>query len=569
MFTSIDIRIKCKSGNIDNVTKNFINVLKFGSSDSLENLQCNDNICFRHLEPEIINIRQDRENHLFSLKIPSCLGGYDSGLSMLLNSMSYLSVFSDIEKYSILDISMPEYILSQYQGPRHGIIGIRQKFNIPKRALLGMIMKPRTRPDLNKFNQILNQVSQTGIDYIIDDELIVNPFCANLDRRLEMYSTYRSSKIFFVNATANIEQSLEIIEKALKLGINGIMLNAITMGLPAIKYIIDKFCGEPIFIVNNIGRGIITRHENFGISESVYAFLTRLVGADAVYTGPLSNDFIYNDSTLKEEVDILQKKSLHIKESFAVASGGINFDNILNNTKVMGTNLMLQMGSSLLSEPYIIPQKIALFNGILESLSLADNNVDSVIDNLSFLVNQNKTNNKGQIYMDRINDLKSNISNDYELLKEYEDSLRYENDPKKKVQYKREIKNLRGSINSYYIEIESLTASDTIMEDMQYREIRKGIADDLIKQHFEEIKNELEDEIENISATMASLYNDKNTPQELKNELGKIVNEPELNNKLKLSIPIIPLLLSYETSLDVKMYPYSLWKRILKFWKKK
>ncbi len=56
----------------------------------------------------------------------------------------------------------------------------------------------------------------------------------------------------------------------------------------------------------------------------------------------------------------------------------------------------------------------------------------------------------------RLQHLEDNIKQDQNLLKEYEDSLRYEDDPSRKAKYTREIKQLRESANRYQKEYDEL-----------------------------------------------------------------------------------------------------------------
>ncbi|WP_292710683.1 MULTISPECIES: hypothetical protein [unclassified Nostoc] len=56
----------------------------------------------------------------------------------------------------------------------------------------------------------------------------------------------------------------------------------------------------------------------------------------------------------------------------------------------------------------------------------------------------------------RLQHLEDNIRQDQDLLKEYEDSLRYEDDPRRKAKYTREIEQLRESANRYQKEYDEL-----------------------------------------------------------------------------------------------------------------
>lgn len=56
----------------------------------------------------------------------------------------------------------------------------------------------------------------------------------------------------------------------------------------------------------------------------------------------------------------------------------------------------------------------------------------------------------------RLQHLEDNIKQDLALLKEYEDTLRYEDDPRRKAKYSREIEQLRESATRYQKEYSEL-----------------------------------------------------------------------------------------------------------------
>ena len=116
-----------------------------------------------------------------------------------------------------------------------------------------------------------------------------------------MYEKYSCKMIYWVNAACDIPISEEIIQYGLKHRINTFSLNPVTMGFSSVKYIIDKYSNDALFILNNISRGVLTRMSGFSVSERVLAKISRLIGADAVYTGPITYDFAYDKDILNKE----------------------------------------------------------------------------------------------------------------------------------------------------------------------------------------------------------------------------------------------------------------------------
>ncbi len=228
----------------------------------------------------------------------------------------------------------------------------------------------------------------------------------------------------------------------------------------------------------------------------------------------------------------------------------------------------------------------------------------------------------------RLQDLEDNIQKDQELLKEYEDELRYTRDPMERARYLREIERLKTSNNRYhkeYIELlgkittelsqpvkdmgnqlrEMDTKIDTLLEgqatmqvdlsnlriavlnrfDTTERTIISTIVDRLDQEELvmtQEVldaikagqvpEDELREVLTSVQQELAEIKQRGNelpdsTLNSIAERLAEVIEEPKLdvNHKLKLSIPIIPLLLSYEWEVGLKRETHlkNVWKNIL------
>ena len=213
----------------------------------------------------------------------------------------------------------------------------------------------------------------------------------------------------------------------------------------------------------------------------------------------------------------------------------------------------------------------------------------------------------------RLEQLADNIRQDLNLLKAYEDELRYERDPRRLAGYRREIERQRESLTRYQQEYDELqkqvtgeppakmvdTADllpqmDAKLDNVQRRlediednlkELRKtllarfdaneqkiisaivqrldqnqlatvqSILDEIETHRVPE--NELQETFSAIQQTLLEIRETEWYDSQLVSEakrLSKMVDDPKLdvNHKLKVSVPIIPLILSYETEVELK-----------------
>jgi septal ring factor EnvC (AmiA/AmiB activator) len=213
----------------------------------------------------------------------------------------------------------------------------------------------------------------------------------------------------------------------------------------------------------------------------------------------------------------------------------------------------------------------------------------------------------------RLQDLADNIRQDLNLLKEYEDELRYEADPRRLARYRREIERQRESLTRYQQEYDELqkqvtgvpsaemvdTANLLRQMDAKLYDVLKNqkvMQDDLndlrktllarfdaseqaiisaivqrldqnqlatVQSILDEIEthrvpeNELQETLSALQQALLEIremrLNDLQLATEAKS-LSEVVDDPKLDvtHKLKVSIPIIPLILTYETEVELK-----------------
>jgi hypothetical protein len=209
----------------------------------------------------------------------------------------------------------------------------------------------------------------------------------------------------------------------------------------------------------------------------------------------------------------------------------------------------------------------------------------------------------------RLQDLEDHICKDQKLLKDYQDALRFEDDPRRKARYEKEIEQLRESANRYQKEYEELkiqTTSETTVQmqnvAMQLQDMNTGInrlfagqkaiyenindlRQGLLSHYNESEKNVIaaitdkinQNQIQTISIVLDAIESNKIpevqmqhllqsveqnlialhqsgkvlTPSQQK--LMEVVKAPglDIKHRLKLAIPIIPSVLEYEAEIEL------------------
>ncbi|MEH2359211.1 hypothetical protein [Nostoc sp.] len=209
----------------------------------------------------------------------------------------------------------------------------------------------------------------------------------------------------------------------------------------------------------------------------------------------------------------------------------------------------------------------------------------------------------------RLQHLEDNIRQDQNLLKEYEDSLRYEDDPRRQGRYKREIKQLRESANLYQKEYDELRVQITGESNVQIQNVamqlqqmntrldRLSAGQKAIYENINHLRQGLlarynageqniiaaiteqldQSQMVMISIVLDAIETDQVTDGEMQlilqgiqqnitklqqngtalppsqTALVEVINAPELDfkHRLKVAIPLIPFILDYEGELEL------------------
>jgi hypothetical protein len=224
--------------------------------------------------------------------------------------------------------------------------------------------------------------------------------------------------------------------------------------------------------------------------------------------------------------------------------------------------------------------------------------------------------------MIRLRQLADHIANDLALLSDYENAFRYEDDPRRRAKYNQEIERLRKSMSEYRQEYEKVKkemspdlswASDNLaaqLQDMDDKLEKLLMSQLVIHTELQSMRQSLlaryslgeqviigaiseqldRAELVTVHAALEALEADRLSQVEMQRVLNSVqevlaklhqmnksvpsqdkvieaINEPTLDikHKLKVTVPIVPLLLGYEGEIELgsKLNLETAWKQLL------
>ncbi len=195
--------------------------------------------------------------------------------------------FAYSSKLRFLDVHFPEDILKEFQGPKFGVSGIREKIGVYDRPLSLHIIKPCIGMTPKETAQQVYATALGGVDMTKDDEMISDVYNSKMEDRLsEVMEALDKAKsktgkevIYFVNITDEADKIVDKARRAVKLGANGLLI-AYSAGPSFLRVLAeDPEINVPIMLHPSHMLALIA-----SISYPAMAKICRICGADLMHT---------------------------------------------------------------------------------------------------------------------------------------------------------------------------------------------------------------------------------------------------------------------------------------------
>lgn len=291
--------------------------------------------------------------------IDASLGGIPQLLAIL-GAPFGLKLFKSLH---LVNIQIPESFNQSFSGPKFGIDGIYKLLNQEQnRPLLASMLKPRSGLDPTAYAKIAYEALLGGVDLIFDDELMVSPISAPLEKRVPIVDAAVQKaaaetglqKYYAVNITSSLRSITQTALRAIELGADLLYINPLATGFSGLEILAENDeINIPILCCRSL-QGVINRGEN-GIDIYVLLKLARMAGADGMHIGSISGKLPHliagGEDEVKNRALTLTSRSNKIKPMIPILSGGLHPGNIEWNLKHVGNKVILQAGSGVSGHP--------------------------------------------------------------------------------------------------------------------------------------------------------------------------------------------------------------------------
>ena len=282
-------------------------------------------------------------------------------LSMVAGNLFGLSAIRNVR---LLDVEFPKAVVDQFPGPRFGIPGVRRMVGTESRPRphLGTIVKPKVGLDPDQTAAVCYEAAMGGVDFIKDDETLVNQAFCRLEARVSKVmgaldrakSEMGRTALFATNITGAPNKMVKLAETAIDSGANTLMLDILILGLPTVEWFLREYDFKVPIHMHRAMHAAFTRNPKHGISMLPIAKIARMLGGDQLHTGSGAGKMGSEEEREQELSSILAslKNEWHgLRPTFPVASGGIHPGFVPANFAFFGVDFVINAGGGIHGHP--------------------------------------------------------------------------------------------------------------------------------------------------------------------------------------------------------------------------
>lgn len=285
-----------------------------------------------------------------------------------------------LKNLRLLDIQFPNVLVSSFKGPNYGIIGIRKLLKVPKRPLVGTIIKPKLGLKTADHAQVAYEAWRGGCDVVKDDENLssqaFNPFedrlAQTLEKRDKAQEESGERKVYMINVTAETNLMLNRAENVVAQGGEYVMVDILTTGWAALQTLRDQNF-KLVIHAHRAGHAAFTKNQLHGIAMRPIATVARLIGVDQLHVGTVVGKMSETKEDVLQNIEACKKPMGSLKTVLPVASGGLHPRLVPALLETFGNDVVLQAGGGIHGHP----------EGTAAGAKAMRQSVDAVLNGLS------------------------------------------------------------------------------------------------------------------------------------------------------------------------------------------
>ena len=263
-----------------------------------------------------------------------------------------------LKNLRLLDIEFPKQLLTSFKGPAFGISGIRKLLKVPKRPLVGTIIKPKLGLETKDHAKVAYDAWFGGCDVVKDDENLssqkFNPFTERLTQTLESRDKAQEEtgerKVYMINITAETDTMLKRAQAVVDQGGEYVMVDILTCGWSALQTLRNQNL-KLVIHAHRAGHAAFTKNHLHGIAMKLIAMVARVIGVDQLHVGTVVGKMSETKAEVLENIDVCKAELGDLKPVLPVASGGLHPRLVPALMETFGNDFVIQAGGGIHGHP--------------------------------------------------------------------------------------------------------------------------------------------------------------------------------------------------------------------------
>jgi ribulose-bisphosphate carboxylase large chain len=225
------------------------------------------------------------------------------------------------------DLRFPASYLAHFAGPQFGVAGVRAQLQAYDRPIFFGVIKPNIGLPPEPFAALGYEGWRGGLDIAKDDEMLADAPWSPLAARAAALGAARLRaeretgvpKMYLANITDEVDRLRDLHDVATSAGANAVMVNALPVGLSAIRSL-RRHARVPI-VSHFPFIAAFSRLPSYGVHSRVMTRLQRLAGCDVIIMPGLGGRMMTPESEVLDNVRACLDPMGHVAPSLPVPGG--------------------------------------------------------------------------------------------------------------------------------------------------------------------------------------------------------------------------------------------------------
>jgi ribulose-bisphosphate carboxylase large chain len=263
-----------------------------------------------------------------------------------------------LKNLRLLDIQMPKVLLKSFKGPAFGIAGVRKLLRVPKRPLVGTIIKPKLGLNTKDHAKVAYEAWMGGCDIVKDDEnlssqkfnLFEDRLIQTLESRDKAQNETGERKVYMINITAETNLMLKRADDVVNQGGEYVMVDILTCGWSALQTLRDQN-SKLVIHAHRAGHAAFTKNQKHGIAMRPIATVARIIGVDQLHVGTVVGKMSETKAEVLENISACKAEMGGLMPVLPVASGGLYPRLVPALLETFGNDVVFQAGGGIHGHP--------------------------------------------------------------------------------------------------------------------------------------------------------------------------------------------------------------------------